>query len=65
MTANSDSAEASASNRTAASTPTDESDVRFVTESTYAATPTPHTSHRRQGRTGRMAVVTRPSGENG
>jgi len=34
MTANIDSVEASASNRTAASTPTDESEVRFVTEST-------------------------------
>ena len=34
MTANIDSAEASASNRTAASTPTDDSDVRLVTDST-------------------------------
>ena len=34
MTANMDSTEASASKRTAASTPTAESEVRFVTETT-------------------------------
>ena len=48
MTANIDSAEASASNRIAASTPTDDSDVRFVIATTYAATPTIQTVHVRQ-----------------
>jgi hypothetical protein len=62
MTANSDRVEASASNRTAASTPTADSEVRFVTETTYAATPTPQTSHRRHADAGAGSgsVVTWP-----
>ena len=46
-TANIDSVEASTSNRSAVSTPTAASDVRFVIARMYAAAPTPQISHAR------------------
>ena len=48
MTANIDSADASASNLTCASTPTDESDVRLTIATMYASSPTVQTVQVRQ-----------------